>query len=243
MGYGLQDFRSYDGVGVTAYSELLDAGFRFGGGMHHLVSAAAIPLLDLLNVKYVMTPADVELPPDRFVRRYDGQTRVYENMKVRPRAFLVDRSTPLRGAAALRAIRDGALDFSREAIVDEPLDTSMQPEAARGAPGTAVIRRYTDTGVSIETQADGRRLLVLTDIHYPGWTARVDGVATPIHRTNYAFRGVTVPPGRHIVEFRYEPRSFRIGALMSVTAIAVVGLLLWWPSRRGVGRVFKRAGL
>jgi len=227
MQYGLQDFRSYDGIGVTAYSELLDVAFRFAGGTHRMVNTGALPLLDLLNVKYVLTPADIDLPADRFMRLRDGATRVYQNLKVRPRAFLADRVTVQQGAAALRAIRDGAFDASREAIVGAPLDASSQPEAAAGSPGLATVRGYDDARVAIETEADGRRLLVLTDVFYPGWTARIDGAAAPIHRVNYAFRGVTVPAGRHLVEFRYEPRSFKVGAALSALGVVLVGVLFW----------------
>jgi hypothetical protein len=233
MMYGLQDFRSYDGVGVTAYAELLDAGFRFEGGAHRLVGAGALPLLDLLNVKYVVAPADVDLPADRFARVHDGRSRVYENLRVLPRAFLADRVVPLRGAEALRALRDGDLDVSRTAIVEEALQSTRQPEAAAGPPGTAAVRSYADTAVTIETRADGRRLLVLSDVHYPGWTARVDGNAAPIERVNYAFRGVVVPAGTHVVEFRYEPASVRAGALLSLIGAGLAG---WLLSRRATAR-------
>src|SRR5262249_47725410 len=58
MVYGLQDVRVYDGIGVGRYAELLDVGFHFTGLTHQLVSAGALPLLDLLNVKYVFAPRD-----------------------------------------------------------------------------------------------------------------------------------------------------------------------------------------
>jgi uncharacterized membrane protein YfhO len=61
---------------------------------------------------------------------------------------------------------------------------------------------------------------VLTDLHYPGWKATVDGERADMHRVNYLLRGTTLPAGRHRVEFRYEPASFRVGWIVSVLALA-----------------------
>ena len=52
---------------------------------------------------------------------------------------------------------------------------------------------------------DARSLLVLTDVHYPGWKATVDGEPAQIERVDYLLRGVRVPAGSHRVEFSYEP--------------------------------------
>jgi uncharacterized membrane protein YfhO len=62
--------------------------------------------------------------------------------------------------------------------------------------------------------------LVLTDLHYPGWTASVDGEPTDLHRVDYLLRGTTLPAGRHRVEFTYAPASFRIGWIVSAVALA-----------------------
>jgi uncharacterized membrane protein YfhO len=65
--------------------------------------------------------------------------------------------------------------------------------------------------------------LVLTDVHYPGWTVTVDGKEADLHRVDYLLRGTTLAAGRHRVEFRYEPASFRVGWIVSLIALA--GLL------------------
>lgn len=228
--YGLQDFRGYDGIGVRHYTSLLDVGFHFNGSTHQLVNMATPHLLDLLNIKYVLTPPEIVLAADRFQLLQDGLTRVYLNLRVQPRAFLVDEYTVLDGDEARRAIRAG-LDLTRVAVTDRPLGAALEPQRASGAVGTAHIRKYADESVAITTRADGRRLLVLSDVFYPGWVATVDGAEAPIHRTNYAFRGVSVPAGEHTVTFRYRPASVLYGAYGSVAGMAIFVLLLWRPHR------------
>ena len=45
-------------------------------------------------------------------------------------------------------------------------------------------------------------------------TISVDGKDTPVLRANFAFKAVLLEPGRHRVEFRFEPRLFRWGLLL-----------------------------
>lgn len=224
--YGLQDFRSFDAIGLRDYSHLLDAGFHYNGATHQLVHAATPHLLDLLNVKYVLTPQDVDLPADRFALLRDGRTRLYRNQRVQPRAFLADDYRVLDGAAALRTMRNASVDLARVAVLADQIDAGVRPDAAIASRGTASIVKYTDDEVAIDTDADGRRLLVLTDVHYPGWRATLDGADVPILRADYAFRAVAVPPGRHRLEFRYRPASVRYGAVLSATGLVLLGFTL-----------------
>jgi hypothetical protein len=221
--YGFQDFRSYDGVGIRHYSDLLDVGFGFGGGSHELVNAATPHLLDLLNIKYVLTPPDVDLPADRFQILRDGPMRIYVNQRVSSRAFLVDSAVVVDGNDARRVIRDGNVDLARVAVLAQPIDAGLEPAKAEGDLGSAIVQRYEDELVSVGTRADGRRLLVLSDVYYPGWVATVDGAPVPIHRADYAFRAVSVPAGEHLVEFRYRPASVRYGAWASAAGVLLVG--------------------
>jgi uncharacterized membrane protein YfhO len=64
-------------------------------------------------------------------------------------------------------------------------------------------------------------------MYYPGWRAYVDGVETPILRTNYLFRGVVVPGGRHVVRFAYLPSSVIAGAAVSALALLAAAVLLY----------------
>ena len=61
-------------------------------------------------------------------------------------------------------------------------------------------------------------LLVLSEMHYPGWTATVNGKPAHIYKVNSVLRGVLVSPGPNRVVMRYEPASVRVGAILSALA-------------------------
>jgi uncharacterized membrane protein YfhO len=83
----------------------------------------------------------------------------------------------------------------------------------------------------IRVSARSAGFLVLSDLFYPGWVARLDGRLVKIYRADYLLRAVGVPPGEHVVEFEYACPSFGFGAAVSVAAgglvICCFYYLLW----------------
>ncbi|MDP8215642.1 MAG: YfhO family protein [Candidatus Euphemobacter frigidus] len=69
-------------------------------------------------------------------------------------------------------------------------------------------------------------MLVLTEIWYPGWEAKVDGEAVPLYRVNYLQRGVWLDRGSHGVELIFRPLAWRIGAIISAASWGGLILLL-----------------
>jgi hypothetical protein len=135
--------------------------------------------------------------------------------------------------AALDAILDPAFDARRTAIVERPV-AGLGDAPAEG--GEARILRYEPDRVELSATADRRALVVLSDVHFPGWHATVDGREVPIERVDYLLRGVPVDAGTHRIAFTYRPTSWRIGWIVSV--LAALGLLVavWKSGRRWPGR-------
>ena len=77
-------------------------------------------------------------------------------------------------------------------------------------------------------------LLVLGEKFYKGWKATVDGKSTTIYPVNYILRGVYLTPGKHTVEFLFDPLPFKIGKLLTFISFAIfAGMLIRaWLFRR-----------
>ena len=88
------------------------------------------------------------------------------------------------------------------------------------------ITAYEPERIAMRVSTDRPRLLVVSEVAYPGWSAAIDGKDSEILTANYAFRGVVVPPGATRVVMRYEPRSMAIGGLISVFSLGLILLAL-----------------
>jgi len=235
--YGLQDIRGYDGLAVARYADLLDIVLTYEPETHVHVAHRlnALRLLDMLNVKYVVAPSEATPPDGWSIAAREGAGAVWRNEHVYPRAWLVDGYVVLDGNPARRALRDARVDTRRVAILEADPPTTDRPTAAPPAAsltelGRASITSYRDEVVEIETDTPDRRLLVLSDVHYPGWSARIDDHPAALYRANFAFRAVSVPAGRHHVVFAYQPASFRWG--LTLTSIALVTLVALMAGER-----------
>ena len=68
---------------------------------------------------------------------------------------------------------------------------------------------------------------MVTDNFAPGWRAEIDGTEAPVYRTNFTFRGVSVPAGEHTVTMYYLPQPFITGLLaMGVGIVLLIGGML-----------------
>jgi len=178
------------------------------------------PLLDALGVRYLVTRREVG---DGWRLTQSGETPIYENAEALPRAYVVSdfRLGPdedfvdllAAGSAELRRV---ALVASGEPSLPTPRSGALPPDA------TARFIGDSPDEVVIEAVLPEPGLLVLMDSYYPGWKAWVYETEAPIARANYGFRAVALPPGKHVVTFRYEPAAFRVGLFIALTALALL---------------------
>lgn len=183
------------------------------------------PLLDYLNVRYVLTSPGTTLPP-RFLVRYDGPDgRLFENMNALPR-FFAARNVILDFNDASYANRLKALDWSQTALLDKLDPESPQQQAdffrARSpeAPvATTEILEAKPTDYRLHVRAPRWTLIVSSVPYWPGWKVERNGARIEPIRVNGAFLGFAVPPGQLDVRVWYDPWSFRLGAIVAAATL------------------------
>lgn len=90
--------------------------------------------------------------------------------------------------------------------------------------GKVAISHYSPGKIRAELELEKPQTVVLSEMDYPGWRVRVDGKSTRHQRFEDAFVSVVLPPGHHVVDFRFNPWSFWFGLLISLATIG--GLVL-----------------
>lgn len=200
-------------------------------------------LLSLMNVKYVLAPPSMLNPQDPYAdapgyrRVYDREVKIYENLEVLPRAFLVDRARVVSEDAALAALVARDFDPRAAVLLEDPKAPALPPSPG-GPPGTAEVTALTANRVVVRATAARPAYLVLSEANYPGWRARVDGVDAPVYQADYLFRAVHLAPGTHEIVFTFRPASYVVSAAAGVAGLAVVagcfGVAAWQRSRETV---------
>ncbi len=195
----------------------------------HDPSEAACPVvLDLMNVRYVVTKHPLSLPG--YIEVFSvspeegGSTQyVYRRPSAMPRAWVVGRAeTPPPGTTVLEALC--TVDPRRKCLVeDAPLFGSAAYQELLGFwNGPA--------DVTFTFQTEGKGVAILSQAWHPDWRAFDKGRPVPVRRVNHGMIGVPIEAGTHSLRLYYSPWDFYLG--MTVSALSALGLLLALLLRR-----------
>ncbi len=230
-------------AGVSAYYRLAAdqlSGQDFGsvlgvdavGGMAPLTLRAYALLLNqvdlyrrniLLNVEVVATTGVFADPAYEPAGEYEN-FHYYRFVPAHARVYLVQQVQPAADEAAAAAlVADPAFDHWNTAIVVGA--AAVADSQPLGPAESAAITSRTANTLAVQVQTDAPRLLVIANAFYPGWNAWIDGQPAALLPTNVALQGVVVPPGAHTVTLRFQPRTFYLGAALSL--LAWLGGLAW----------------
>jgi hypothetical protein len=222
---GLNGVQGYNAVHIARYDEYMTALNGRSQGYHNadvVPKGLDSPLLDLLNVRYMIVPADVDAEQDELVELKNAHPTVYGNDRVEvlenrdalPRAWIVHSAIEASQAETLKQLGSGGVDPRQTALLERTppdLDRPENPSADR-----ATVTEYEADRIRLETVTGARGLLVLSEAYYPAWKAYVDGEPVPLYAADHVLRAVPVPAGEHTVELRYESWSLRIGVAISL---------------------------
>ncbi|MBC7963252.1 MAG: YfhO family protein [Steroidobacteraceae bacterium] len=204
---------------------------------------SAIP--DMLNVKYlVFSTQQYEEEKGQLENHYvpvfrspDNSQIVVENRAVLPKAWLVP-SVVLTSDSNQRfsILHNPAFNPALFALVESSPPLQMQNANATPttAPGQVVVTSHEDVRILLKAETVANSLLVLGERYYNGWKAFVDGQEVPIHPVNHVLRGVYLTPGKHTVEFIFDPLPFKVGKYLTLGSFALFAAMLIreWLLRR-----------
>jgi len=180
---------------------------------------------DILSVKYISSNKPINTYAGELESVQEkGGIYIYRNPNVLPRAWLVSKGYSLDMHSISETIRTSLLPNGE---VFNPGDTALVEGIAsfklpRSSKSSVDIVNLNNQEIKIRTEATESTFLILSDIYYPGWKVFVDGVESNIIQTNLSLRGVFLPPGRHLIEFEFHPKSLYWGVCISLSAILLL---------------------
>lgn len=196
------------------------------------------PLLDLLNVRYIVIPAgheaqraDLRELNRTFATVYtDDQVSILENTEAVPRAWIVHEARQVETEDLLSLLASGTVDPRTVALL-ETTPPDLGPVDGDGADSVTELDRGPDE-MRFRTKTAAPGLLMLSETADPHWRAWVDGEEVDLYTANYLFRAVPIPAGEHTIELRYESAWLQAGLGISATCAVVLVVGLSWAGRR-----------
>jgi hypothetical protein len=244
--YGLEDIRSCAPLSNDEFVNLVRKvpGMEFGklGGwaIRIVDPMAAQPLLNLLNVKYLLSDPN---PSIRIRNGLDFRIAdqsdflVVENLEAWPRAFFSDKVvTNASTEEFIRQLWEGSkqpfVSLARDELQKEPgLHLLGDTKDATVLPATNYRLLSNSTGFDIHAPSAG--VVCLTEGQAKDFTVKANGETRGVLTVNRAFKGVYLDkPGDYHIEFVYRPRYWLLSCtLFWISAGCVIAVVALSASR------------
>jgi len=173
---------------------------------------------DLLNIRF-FTETD----------REHNVLTLRERPEFLKRAFMVFSTHTVHSEEELSAFFHSKEFNPRTVAVLEEEPQIILTQPVDSVRWQADIVAYHNNALTLHVESERPGMLVVSEAWFPGWNAYVNGVQTPVYRTDFSLRGMFVPAGTATVELRYEPASFARGAAVTLSTLAVCLCVLAAP--------------
>ena len=193
----------YSGAKLRRYQDIID---------HYLSrqSENYWKVLNMLNTRYI-------------IYSKDKTKMVSKNYEAFGNAWI---ASDIRWVATpneeIDAIAD--TDVRNVAIVNNEFKNVVGGFKASPAEGAIQLVEYHPNQLKYQFDSSKDELVVFSEIWTKkGWTMWIDGVESPLFRSDYILRSAIVPAGQHEIVMRYEPSIWRIGnAIQLITSLLIL---------------------
>ena len=159
------------------------------------------PVLNMLNTKYVI---------------YTPQAMPISNPYKMGNAWLVDNIN-LVNSADEEILSLGLDSLTNTVIVDKSTENAPNDKKYNSANGKIELIKYEPNSMTYKFTSTEDQLAVFSEIYYPdGWNAYINDEEVPYFRANYLLRAMELKAGDYTIEFRFEPKSYDIGKILSI---------------------------
>ena len=207
--YFHNSLNGYHAAELKRYSEVFD----------WYISKNNINVLNMFNTKYIIAQDE------------SGTVFPYTNEEANGPAWFVEKIKFVDSAnEEIKAL--DSLDNKNIAILNNyDFGSRFKSE---GAPSYIVdslasitLKEVRPNYLKYESNNSNDGFAVFSEVYYGnGWKTFIDGEETTHIRVNYTLRGLPIPAGKHIVEFKFDPDVVKTGSKIALASSILLGLLL-----------------
>ncbi len=174
-------------------------------------------VINMLNAKYI-------------IQEKDNDKIAQLNPEALGNAWYIKGINFVDGAAnEMRAISN--FNSRDSAVVDNSYKKSITSFSPADSNSSIKMTKFDNDAITYESNSNTTSPVIFSEIYYKDWKATIDGKPADYFKANYVLRGMIVPAGKHIIEFKFEPASYFIGNKVTNIAswlltLLVIGTLL-----------------
>lgn len=123
------------------------------------------------------------------------------------------------------------------AFVDKRFQAKLKGQPQFDSTASIKLLENLNDKITYEFNAATPQFAVFSEIYYDkGWDAYIDGNKADYVRTDYVLRGMSIPAGKHAIEFRFEPKAYKTGNMIalwaSIIGFVVLGLAVFMDVKK-----------
>ena len=217
--YGIESVGGYHPAKFGHYTDLMK-------NSNNLLS---IPVMQMLNVKYIISPIEINHEMLKFVKS-TAFNSVNGNMNVF--IYSLDNSAPRAWFVRDVISEDNNIYNYLNANAFNPLKTAVVKdiESKRYQIGKVINTEWSMHEIIVEYESTDSGILILSEIFYPSrWKAYIDNKEVKIFKANGVLRAVNIEAGNNKVIFKYDNSLFEILLKISNMFMVLISLYIFKP--------------
>jgi hypothetical protein len=171
-------------------------------------------ILDMLNVKYVIQQNE------------KGEEVASVNPAANGNAWFVKELKMVNSNdAEMKALEK--LNTKEVAVTQSEVSSKVGLPKVYSKDSTATIQlnEYKPNHLKYTSNNKNEGFAVFSEMYYKnGWNAYLDGKKSDYTKVDFALRGMSVPAGKHTIEFKFEPQVVKTGS--TIALVSSIGMLL-----------------
>ncbi len=214
----------YHAAKLRRYQELIEAHIakesalaqnaaaNVGGDMTQVNGDSLYPVLNMLNMKYMILPL-----------KDNGHIPIL-NPHANGNAWFVDNIKYVDNADDELSML-GSINTKRIAVANQSFQGILgEAKADSTAQITLTAYEANELGYDVESKQGG--VVVFSEIYYPGWSATIDGNEVEIARVDYVLRAIRIDGGKHHIVLKFDPQSVHTTDTIAYIALILLALML-----------------
>lgn len=189
---------------------------RYQDLIDRYIAQGNMNVLNMLNAKYFIIRDDTDQPSVR------------QNAGAMGNAWFVEDIHIMNSNREELEVLDTA-DLSQNVFIHK--DFADQVEGFDPSKnGQIELTSYAPDEMIYRSSSSSDQLAVFSEIFYgpgKGWQAYIDGKEVDHFRANYILRAMKIPAGEHEIKFTFNPRSYKLGEMISLifSLLIIIALL------------------